>query len=119
VAPVVAALVYLALVLPLVPRAVHTPTHVGRLTVVNGTTYGVTVDGGGVPFGALGPGTTARFLEVADLGDQWQLVFSANGRAVERTVSRSALARSGWRVEVPAELGRQLEAAGEAPTPSS
>jgi hypothetical protein len=120
-APYVAVVVYLALALPFVPRAVQAPSHVPRLVVTNGTDYGVSVevvDGAGrVPVGSLGPDHTATFREVADVGGRWTLVWSARGREVRTTATRDALDRAGWKVAVPDELGATLAAAGETPTP--
>jgi hypothetical protein len=120
-APYLAAAAYLALVLPFVPRAVHQPAHVPRVVVTNDTSYGVTVEvldhGARIPVGSLQPDRTATFGEVADVGAQWALVWSARGHEVTTTTSRAALQDADWKVSVPATLGNQLDAEGEAPTP--
>lgn len=124
VAPYVAAAVYLALALPFVPGAVRATAHVDALVVTNPTAYDVGVqlvdgDGGRIAVGSLGPGRTARFAEVVDVGDRWTLVFAARDHHVTRRVDRAALDAADWRTTVPAPLGAQLEAAGEPPTPDS
>jgi hypothetical protein len=120
-APWVAVAVYLALVVPFVPRAVRAPGHVARMVATNDTAYDVSVevvDGQGlIPVGSVGPDRTATFREVADVGARWTLVWSSRGREVRTTTTRTALDRSGWEVAVPDELGDALTAAGEPPTP--
>lgn len=124
IAPYLAAAAFLALAIPLLPRAVWVPPHVAAVVVGNDSAYAVTVDvvdadGSRIPVGSLQPGTTATFREIVDVGERWTFVYGSRGSEVTRTTERAALARDGWRADVPAELGDRLDAAGEPPTPRS
>jgi hypothetical protein len=98
---------------------------VDRLTVVNGTPYQLNVEvagsqrGGGFDLGAVAPEGSTRMDEIADQGRLWVFRFSYGGLgAGEVILRRSALERSGWRVTVPAEIGRHVRAHGFTPSSS-
>lgn len=98
---------------------VRDPTTVSRLTVVNDTGSLVEVEaasaggGGWVALGAVDPGRSHSYADVLDQGDRWRFRFTS-GRAgsgpIERT--RQRLEADGWRMTIPEEVGRKLEAGG-------
>lgn len=98
---------------------------VDRLTVVNGTPYQLNVDlaasqrGPTFDLGAVAPERSTRIDEVADQGRLWVFRFSYGGLgAGDVVLRRSELERSGWRVTVPAEVGRHVQAHGFTPSAS-
>jgi hypothetical protein len=104
----------------LVPAKAH---FIHRISIVNPLGYQVETEAAqSERQGWLGLGTTQRertesFEEVFDLGSAWLFRFSYAGTGGgELLMSRQKLRAAGWRVVVPAEVGRRLEAAGLEPS---
>jgi len=99
------------------------PAAVARITFVNQTVYALDVDvssgtGSWSSAGFVPKQSTAVVEEVPDQGDMWVFRFAAQGRSGgEVHMIRAELERSGWRIDVPAEVGRRLADAGAPPTP--
>ncbi|HZQ86377.1 MAG TPA: hypothetical protein VFA83_16125 [Acidimicrobiales bacterium] len=103
---------------------VRGPRFVSRVTIENPSPHTITVSAttkahdGWTVVGIAGARTSTSFRDVVDQGGTW--VFRASGSvgpAVEFEVARAALERSGWRVNIPDEVERQLRAAGASPDP--
>ena len=99
------------------------PRTVDRVTIVNRTAYQIDVqvtDGdrdGWLPVAIVEGGSDADSLGLIDQGDVWVFRFLYSGDPVgELTLGRAELERSGWRVEVPGEIGDRLQALGRAPS---
>lgn len=99
------------------------PRTVDRVTIVNRTAYRLDVqvtDGdrdGWLPVAIVEGGSDADSLGLIDQGDVWIFRFLHSGDPVgELTLGRAELERSGWRVEVPGEIGDRLQALGRAPS---
>lgn len=113
-----------ALLLVLVSLTLRTPEHVS-LTVRNPLDWraDVSVRAEGDPAwthaGAVPRNGELELLRLPDQGDEWVVRFSYAGAQQEVTVSRGELAANGWRIDVPDELGEDLEEAGVAPTTGS
>jgi hypothetical protein len=123
VAAVVAAVV-VAAALTLVLTA--EPARVRRLTIHNPSRWelGATLDGGpdrgggSVPLPVLAARSRTVVPDVVDPGGTWTFRFSVAGvDTTPVTVARTSLRRDGWRLEVPAAVARELQAAGVPPTP--
>ena len=96
---------------------------VDQVTVDNPTLYNLQVDVGGGDGGpALALGTTPRegsrtFEQVVDQGGRWVFRLSFGAEEVgEIVVPRAQLERDGWKVTVPADVGRQLAETGHPPS---
>jgi hypothetical protein len=103
---------------------VRDPATVPRLTVVNETDSVVEVEvasgsgGGWIGLGAVDPGASHSYTDVLDQGDRWRFRFSSGrAQAREREWSRSELEADGWRMTIPARVGRELEAEGAVTAP--
>lgn len=95
------------------------PDFVDRLDVVNRAPYELSVDVRGdgdtawLPLGYVLRDTTTTVHDVLDQGDAWTFRFTGQGRdAGEVTVTRAALARAGWRLQVPGAVENHLRSAG-------
>ena len=89
------------------------------LEVVNPTKYEITVEVSDQPDGSrtrvttLAPGVTRTVFEVADQGDTWVFLFTGQGKdGGVLTVSAADLAASGWRLEIPVDVGEALAQQG-------
>ena len=122
--PAVVVAMLLAVAFVVVGMALRTPEHVS-LTVDNSTEFRAEVmvrgaeDGPRTGAGAVSRGGELEFIEVPDQGEDWFISFAYAGQTEEVRISRQALIDQGWRVEVPADLARQLDAAGVPPTTGS
>ena len=95
------------------------PPTVDEITIVNGTDYDLDVEVSGddrqgwLPVAIVEAGSTRVSEEVIDQGDVWVFRFRHRGDPVgELSLSRSELARSGWRVEVPETVSQRLRELG-------
>lgn len=102
----------------------RSPAFVPRVEVVNPTPYEVSVDvqggpgDGWVALGYVDQGATTAVQEVLDQGRRWTFRFRAQGREGGRlTVTRAALERADWRVDIPREVETRLQKAGAPPSP--
>ena len=101
------------------------PHYVSRLTFQNPTPYQLLVEvsnghgDGWLPLGTVDRTASTQFGEVYDVGDDWQFRVWAQGESAGRLprVTRSQLEQSGWRVQIPREIGDDLVAAGVARQP--
>jgi hypothetical protein len=97
---------------------------VARVTYENPTDYALSVEV------SSGPGdgwTAAGFVpqrsttvaeEIPDQGEVWVFRFDSQGATGgELRLSRPELEAAGWRVNIPADVGRRLAASGAPPTP--
>ncbi len=90
-----------------------------RLTVENPTAYDVNIDVTGsdrdrwLEVGYFRREARRTVEELADQGPEWVFRFSYGGAdAGELVVSREQLAKDGWKIAVPPEVGERLRAAG-------
>ncbi|MCA1674358.1 MAG: hypothetical protein LC799_19940 [Actinobacteria bacterium] len=105
------ATVAIAATLTLSLPALRQPSLVARLTVVNPTGYVVSVEvsspgeEGWTDLGTVGPRGALTVEEVIDQGDRWSFRLTRAGLGSGRLVMpRDALARAGWRLDIPPGL---------------
>jgi hypothetical protein len=116
--------VVLAVLFGLALLTLRTPDMV-RLTVDNPLPWRAEVSARAADAtGWTGAGSVWRegrldFLEFPDQGSDWVIRFSYAGQDEEIEITREQLAAQDWTVEVPADFGARLEAAGVAETTSS
>jgi hypothetical protein len=93
------------------------------LVIDNPTAFTASVDiadgtaSGWLSLTTVEAGSETTVEEVLDQGSRWVFRFSYSGYAEEIVVSRSDLARSGWRVEVPEGFAAALHDRGVSPPP--
>jgi hypothetical protein len=99
--------------------ALRLPATVDRLTVSNPTEYGLEIDvsdpsrDGWLTLGGFSPVAKRTVYEVLDQGNNWVFRFRYAGQEMGQVaMTRSALARAGWQLNVPRELGDRLWASG-------
>ena len=116
----VAAAVALASVVDLGGRRATIP----RLTYENPTDYALDVEVSSGPgqgwttAGFVGQRSTGVAEEVPDQGDVWLFRFDSQGETGgDLRLTRAELEAAGWKVTIPAEVGRRLAEAGAPPTP--
>jgi hypothetical protein len=95
------------------------PHYVSRLTFQNPTPYELTVEvsnghgDGWLPLGTIDRRSSTQFGEIYDVGDGWEFRVWAQGAEAGRfRLTRAQLEQSGWRVQVPRQIGDDLTAAG-------
>jgi hypothetical protein len=95
------------------------PRHVDHITIRNGSPYSLTVSvadrgrDGYVGLGVVPRDGEQTFTEVLDQGDLWVFRFTYGGEeAAELPVTRAALLRNNWTVEVPPEVSSTLAGLG-------
>jgi hypothetical protein len=104
-------------------EALRGPQFVDRVTIENPTRFDVEVDVAGADGRVLGlsqvlAGRTKTIRDVIDQGKVWTFSFSHAGTdAASLEIDRAALDRNDWKVEIPPEVARRLEAAGYEPRP--
>jgi hypothetical protein len=113
-----------ALVLTLSVRsALEQPARVERIEITNPHRWVAAVDvtdarrSQALGLGAVDPSDSRTFQDVIDQGDTWIFRFSYAAVEVEHTVPRRRLEGDRWKVTVPEEFSKRLEAAGTTPTP--
>ena len=122
---VAAAVVVVAvLAMALVARLSSGPSTVRPLTIENPTAYALDVevraaaDSAWTSAGFVPQRSTAVVEEVVDQGAVWVFRFDSQGRSGgELQMTRSELEDAGWRVTVPADVGKRLAESGAPPTP--
>lgn len=99
------------------------PRHVDRLIIVNPTAYELAVEvtgegrDGWLPLGVVPARSEHVVREVVDQGDVWIFGVRHWGEPVgEFSVTRNDLEGTGWRVDVPREVGERLQELGRPPT---
>jgi hypothetical protein len=100
------------------------PTTVPRLTIDNPTDYALAIevrpagDPAWTSAGSVAQRSTGVVEEVVDQGEVWVFRFDSQGHTGgELQLTRAELEQSGWRVEVPHEVGTRLARKGAQPTP--
>ena len=100
------------------------PKFVDHIRVANPSGYDLNVDvtgaahDGWLPISVATGGSTTTTRDVIDQRDTWIFRFSYAGNpAGQVSVSRSDLAKRGWRIEVPQGVAERLRAAGIQPGP--
>jgi hypothetical protein len=100
------------------------PAFVDEVDVVNRSPYELLVDVRGGPddgwvrLGYVDQDGSTVVRDVLDQGGSWTFRFRTQGRdGGQLTVSRSALARAEWRIDVPDAVEARLRAAGAPPSP--
>ena len=95
------------------------PPTVDRITISNPTAYEIDVEvtdrdrDGWLPVAIVQPRSEHVARDVIDQGEAWIFRFSHWGDPVgEFSPTRAELERSGWRVEVPAEVEERLQQLG-------
>jgi hypothetical protein len=118
---IIAAVIALGVVVFIARSVLATPSFVDRITIANDTKYGVDVavrfgdDSSRMLLGRALPQQESTREEVFDGGDRWTFEFTRGGvEAGHVTMTRDQLARSHWRVAVPASVSQRLAAAGQA-----
>lgn len=97
------------------------PPTVDRITIANPTGYDLDVEvtqdrDGWLPVAIVEARSEVVAQEVIDQGEVWIFRFRHWGDPVgELSLTRAALERNGWRVEVPVEVEEQLQQLGRAP----
>ena len=120
---VIAIIVTACVLLIVAARVLASDSFVPRVHVDNGSEYGVNVrvtDGsvdGWTPLGTAQPNRSTTFEEVYDEGRTWVFEFGYGGFNQSTSMSRTELEHAGWRVQVPAELIRELHRARIPATP--
>jgi len=104
-------------------RLTPSPSVVDRLTVVNPTVYHLEIDAVGVgrshsvAIGPIGRNQIKSFEGVIDQGREWIFRFASGpAEGGELRVSRRELEHDQWRVTVPDDVSRRLQAAGIPPS---
>ena len=102
--------------------ALQGPTFVDRVTIVNETPYLVDVEVAGdardgwLMLGPVSRGERHGFGGVVDQGDRWIFhVTTGPHDGGEFTLSKAELERADWRVPIPGDVQRRLEAGGAVP----
>ncbi|MGH2662983.1 MAG: hypothetical protein ACRDH8_09295 [Actinomycetota bacterium] len=102
------------------------PPTVDRITVANPTEYDLDTEvtggdrQGWLPLSVVEAGTEVVVRDVIDQGEEWIFRFRHWDESVgELPVAREELERSGWRVEVPEEIGERLQQLGTPPSEGS
>jgi hypothetical protein len=100
------------------------PAFVDGVDIVNRSPYELLVDvrgaadQGWLRLGYVDQDASTAVDEVLDQGSRWTFRFRAQGRdGGQLTVSRTALERSDWRLDVPDAVEARLRAAGAPPSP--
>jgi hypothetical protein len=95
------------------------PPTVERITIINPTGYDLDVEVTGqdrdswLPVAIVEAGTEDIAQDVIDQGDVWIFRFKHFGDPIEELrLTRAELEGSGWRVEVPPEVGERLQELG-------
>jgi hypothetical protein len=116
-----------ACVLPLLTAATATvvvacsgvPPTVDRITIANPTEYEIDVEvrghdrDGWLPLAIVEARTEDVTEDVIDQGAVWIFRFIHHGDPIDEIrLTRSALERDGWRVEIPSEVGERLQELG-------
>lgn len=99
--------------------ALQLPSYVDRLTVSNPTEYGLEIDvsdpsrDGWLALGGFSPVAKRTVYEVIDHGNNWVFRFRYGSQEMGQVaMTRQTLARAGWQLTVPKELGDRLWASG-------
>jgi len=106
-----------------VSTSLEAPGTISQLTVVNPSHWAARVavastpGGAAVPVGTVEAQADRAFQGVLDHSGTWVLKFSYLGVNEELAISRSDLAKAGWKVQIPDAFGARLQQAGTAPTP--
>ena len=100
------------------------PTTVPRLTFDNPTDYALAIevrpdgDPAWTSAGSVAQRSTGVVEEVVDQGEVWVFRFDSQGHTGgELRLTRAELEQSGWRVEIPRDVGARLAQHGAPPTP--
>jgi hypothetical protein len=101
------------------------PARIDRLTVVNRSPYDLSIDvqptgdtSGWLAIGAFERQSITDAEELLEQGRSWTFRVTGQGReGGEFTRTRTQLARSGWRLEVPPFVAATLRAGGAPPSP--
>jgi hypothetical protein len=95
------------------------PPTVERITIANSTEYDIDVDvtgqdrQGWLPLAIVDARSEDAVEGVIDQGDVWIFRFEHSGDSIdELRLTREELEGSGWRVEIPAEVGQHLQELG-------
>lgn len=98
------------------------PKFVDHVSIANPSGYDLNVDvtgagrDGWLPISVATGGRTTTTRDVVDQRDTWIFRFSyAGSPGGQVSVSRSDLAKRGWRIEVPQDVAERLRAAGVQP----
>jgi hypothetical protein len=115
-----------AVALVVATLAVHSPSFVPQVTVLNESELDIVVDvapadGGSSLFLTIaGTGQAKTTIDVLDQGHDWVFRFRSQGLdGGELRISRSDLESASWRVTVPAAVIAHLREQGAAPNPSA
>ena len=107
-----------------VPRLLATPATVDHVSFVNHTQYAIDVEASGAAhdgWTALATAERQRTTSaqaVVDQGRTWVFRFTSQGfSGGELRFTKDALARAGWKIDIPDAVGRRLAAEGATPTP--
>jgi hypothetical protein len=98
------------------------PSTVKEITIVNPTSYDLAVEVTGrardswLPLAVVEAGSEDAAQEVLDQGDVWVFRFLHWGQTItELSVTRAELQRSGWHLDIPAEVEQELQEMGRPP----
>jgi hypothetical protein len=102
------------------------PPTVDRITIANPTEYELDTEvtgrdrQGWLPLTVVEAGSEVVVQEVIDQGEEWVFRFLHWDDSVgELSVTREELERSGWRVEVPEQIGERLQELERPPSEGS
>ena len=122
-APIVLGVLAVAALL-VVSQLLAGPSYVKRLTFQNSTPYQLMVEAsdgrgdGWINLGTIDRNGSTDFGDVYDVGSTWRFRVWAQGKSAGTfRVSRDRLEQSGWRVQIPRQIGDQLVADGIARQP--
>jgi hypothetical protein len=120
----IALVVVVIMTVVLLARASENPSTIGHVTFVNPTQYALDVEVAGAnknswtDLGTAERERTTVVNDVIDQGETWIVRVGSQGAAGgELRLSRDALQRAGWKVEIPESVGTRLATEGAAPTP--
>jgi hypothetical protein len=112
----------IAVMLPVLATLLRGPDRVSRVGIENRGTHLVDVEvtgaghDGWLGLAAVRPGERFDVHDVVDVGDRWTFHFTSGPHeGGEVTLTRDELARTGWRVDIPAPVESRLSAEGAPP----
>jgi hypothetical protein len=107
-----------------VPRLIAGPATIGDVTLVNHTNYALDVNVGNghgdgtTLLATVERGRTTVVGDVVDQGRTWVFQFESQGvDGGTLKLTKDALKRANWKVDIPASVGERLAAEGAPPTP--
>jgi hypothetical protein len=112
------AVIATAIVLVFAVTALRLPGRVHGITITNPHAWDAVVSARHagssdvIPIGTVPAGTTSEFVDLLDLGGQWEFTFRYAGVEVNGAWSRADLRDAGWKITVPDEFADAADTEG-------